>query len=249
MPSLQKFQSNVARHVKLMDKNLCASLIRHEHIVTTRAKAKRAQAKIEKFLSDTMHQQKQLQGDLAYKLENVTALKFLQPPDRAEIGSKVLDELVKRYPNRLTGFTRIIKLEPRLGEDKAPMSVLELVDSEYEIKFWYTAKIVARLQLQGLVLDDITQVNVDKLTKLRTNGVEIFEEAVKTCKETFFKNDPLTDEVTDVKIKKSLENKPNLDFHGGSRVGEFTRSKKHPTIPRAERAVLELPKSPFLAKV
>ena len=79
-----------------------------------------------------------------------------------ECGLKVLEEIVERYPKRQTGFTRIIKLEPRLGEDKAPMSVIELVDSNYEIKFWYTAKTVARLELQGIELDDLTELNIKK---------------------------------------------------------------------------------------
>ena len=65
------------------------------------------------------------------------------------------------------------------------MSVIELVDSNYEIKLWYTAKTVARLELQGIELDDITELNIKKLTQYRVNGEQVFREAVETCKKNF----------------------------------------------------------------
>lgn len=248
MPSLQKFHANVARHVKLMDKNLCANLIRHEYIVTGRTKAKRSQQKIERFLSRAIHEDKQMTGkDEEFKLKNNKAFSYLQPPDKREVGSKIINELVGRYPERTHGFTRIIKLEPRLGEDKAPMSVLELVDSEYEIKFWYTAKIVARLELQELQLDDLTNHMVHKLTKLRPDGPNKFREAVDTAKVEFFKYDVEAGEVKDEEMKKNLENLPkNLEYHGGSMSGKLLMSKKFKTVPRSEPKEVELPKSPFL---
>lgn len=249
MPSLQKFHANVARHVKLMDKNLCANLIRHEYIVTGRTKAKRSQRKIERFLSRAVSENKQmLEKDEEFKLKNNKAFAFLQPPDKQEVGSKVINDLVNRYPKRTHGFTRIIKLEPRLGEDKAPMSVLELVDSEYEIKFWFTAKIVARLELQGLELDDLTKHTVTKLTQYRINGEDKFREAVETAKVEFFKYDPESGEVTDADMKENLKNLPrNLEYNGGSMSGKLLMSKKFNTIPRPEAKKVELPKSPFLS--
>lgn len=247
MPALKKFDANVARHVKLMNKNLCANLIRHEYIVTGRTKAKRAQAKIETFLAKALHHDRSVQDQpLAERFRNNRALNYLQPPDKQEVGTKVLEELSKRYPNRTHGFTRIIKLEPRLGEDKAPMSVLELVDSEFEIKFWYTAKIVARLELQKLPVDALTQHNVDKLTQFRYNGAERFREAVEEAKVEFFKVDPETGAVTSKDAEASLENKPHdLSFYDGS--SKFGASKKLPVKPRGAKPEASIPKSPFLA--
>ena len=137
-------------------------MIRHEYIVTTSAKAKAAQPYIEKFLANTIKQNKNYEAvtNLEDKLKSIKALSYLQPPDRVECGLKMLDDIINRYPQRTHGFTRVIKLEPRLGDDKAPMSVIELVDSNYEIKLWYTAKTVARLELQGIELDDITELNI-----------------------------------------------------------------------------------------
>lgn len=248
MPSLQKHHVNVARHLKLMDKNICANVIRHEYVVTGRTKAKRAQAKLERLIGKALHQNKLAEGSVSERVNTVAALRYLQPPDKVEIGSKVLTELANRYTTRQHGFTRIIKLEPRLGEDKAPMSVLELVDSEFEVKFWYTAKIVARLELQGLAVDDLTQINVNKLTQHRADGEAKFREAVETCKVRFFDYDPERGEVTSDAARQNLANLPrNLDLHGGKLSGTLVASKKFPTKPRpAAGDAVVLPPSPFL---
>lgn len=248
MPSLQKFHANVARHVNLMDKNICANLIRNEYVVTTRTKAKRAQAKIETFLAQSLKENKTIKEQNTVKrvLKN-RSLNYLQPPDKMEVGTKVINELSKRYPLRKTGFTRIIKLEPRLGNDKAPMSVIELVDSGFEFKWWYTAKIVARLELQGITLDDLTTHNVEKLTNFRENGEEEFRKAVSIAKETFFKANPETGEITDESVLANLENKPeNLEYYGGNLAGTTLVSKKYKTKSRTNQENIELPKSPFL---
>ncbi|QRG38019.1 ribosomal protein L17 [Candidozyma auris] len=248
MPALKKFDANVARHVKSMNKNLCANLIRHEYIVTGRTKAKRAQAKIEAFLGKALHENRQIQDQpLEYRFQNVRALNYLQPPDKKEVGSKVLEELSKRYTNRTHGFTRVTKLEPRLGEDKAPMAILELVDSDFEIKFWYIAKTVARLELQGLPLDPLTQHNVEKLTKLRKDGEERFRNAVKECKVEFFKYDPEEGRVTSPEVETNLRNKPvDSEVQAGVKAPWASKSRLN-TKPRPEKKTVELPKSPFLA--
>lgn len=247
MPALKKFDANVARHVKLMNKNLCANLIRHEYIVTGRTKAKRAQAKIESFLAKALHENEKNQDQsFEQRFASNKALNYLQPPDKKEVGSKVIEELSKRYPKRKHGFTRIIKLEPRLGEDKAPMSVLELVDSEFEIKFWYTAKIVARLELQGLPVDALTQHNVEKLVQFRPEGETSFRRAVEEAKVRFFKYNAETGAVEDPEVAKSLENKPpKMSFY--NKNATFGKSKKFSVKDREAKPAVELPKSPFLA--
>ena len=247
MPSLQKFHANVARHVKLMNKNLCAEIMRHDYIVTGRTKAKRAQPHVERFLANALKANRKMEGtDLQERIQRNQALNYLHPPLRTEIGTRVLEDLAKRYPKRTHGFTRIIKLEPRLGEDKAPMSVLELVDSDYQIKYWYMAKVVARLELQGLPLDDLTAHNVRNLTQYRQDGDQEFRDAVETAKKQFFKVDD-EGNVVDEEIKRNLENKPtNLEFHGGSLAGKLLVSKKYPTVQRPSKEEVEVPQSPFL---
>ncbi|KAK6203004.1 ribosomal protein L17 [Scheffersomyces amazonensis] len=252
MPSLQKFHAQVARHNKSMMKNLCANLIRNEAIITTKSKAMKAQAKIEKFLHEALENERAFNAkekplDIKDRLAINKAFRYLQPPDKEEVGSKIINELSKRYPNRKTGFTRIIKLERRLGDDKAPMALIELVDSPIEFKFWYQAKVVARLELQNLPLDDLTSHNVKKLTKERENGEEEFRNAVETCKREFFKYDTESKEFLDPEIEEQIKNIPtNLEYYGGDLVGKVLVSKKHPTKPRFKKEI-ELPPSPFLA--
>lgn len=260
----------------MMDRNLCANLIRHEHIVTGRAKAKRAQAKIEQFLAKALHQNRQLAGQpLEKRLADVRALSFLQVPDRQECGTKVLDDLSQRFVNRTHGFTRIIKLERRLGDDKAEMSCLELVDSELEVKFWYVAKIVARLELQGLPIDELTQQNVKKLTQLRVNGEQRFRDAVEEAKTAFFEDDvekikklaESGEPVSVDSIEESVDLAAIVDdwpAHLQQRTKwgtflhnkptelfarmalKFAHSKKYPVVPRPTKVEVTIPKSPFL---
>lgn len=243
MPALKKFDANVVRHVRLMNKNLCANLIRHDYIVTGKTKAKRAQAEIERFLGRALHQNKKLKSEpLELRLQSVKALTYLQVPDRSEIGSKVLEELSKRYPHRKHGFTRVTKLERRLGEDKAEMAILELVDLDYEIKFWYTAKIVARLELQKRAVDPLTQQNVKKLTQLRPNGEEAFRAAVDEAKTEFFKFDKESEAVESDDVRENLKHFP-VNKEGQAPWGRTPRY----AVKSRERKQIELPKSPFLA--
>lgn len=245
---MKKFDANVSRHVKLMNKNLCANLIRHDYIVTGRTKAKRAQAEIELFLGKVFHENRQLSDKSTEdKLKTIKAFKFLQEAEREEIGSKVLEELSLRYPERTHGFTRVTKLEPRLGEDKADMAILELVDSEFEIKFWYIAKTVARLELQGLEVDPLTQHNVQKLTQFRSDGEQQFREAVEKAKIEFFKYDPEEGAVTSEEAKANLQNKPMLTDDFGNKRTTWIRSQKYEVKPRQEKKDAKIPPPPTVA--
>ena len=103
-----------AAHQKSMKANLVASLIAAEGIVTTEAKAKALRPIAEKVIT------KAKKGGL-HNHRNV--VKFLR--DR-EMASKLFDEIGPRYEDRAGGYTRIIKLGPRQG-DNAPMARIELV--------------------------------------------------------------------------------------------------------------------------
>lgn len=101
-------------HQKSMLANLVASLIAAEAITTTEAKAKALRPVAEKVIT------KAKKGGL-HNHRNV--VKFLR--DR-EMASKLFDEIGPRYEDRSGGYTRIIKLGPRQG-DNAPMARIELV--------------------------------------------------------------------------------------------------------------------------
>lgn len=103
-----------SQHQKLMMANLVASLIAAEAITTTEAKAKALRPIAEKMIT------KARKGGLH---NHRLVVKFLG--DR-EMASKLFDEIGPRYEDRPGGYTRIIKLGPRHG-DNAAMARIELV--------------------------------------------------------------------------------------------------------------------------
>ena len=101
-------------HRMALYRNLVADLLRHEKIVTTEAKAKEAGPMAEKMI--TLGKQGKLHG-------RRQALAFLG--DKQVVG-KLFSEIGPRYADVSGGYTRIVKLGPRLG-DGAPVAQLELV--------------------------------------------------------------------------------------------------------------------------
>jgi large subunit ribosomal protein L17 len=103
-----------ASHQKAMMANLAASLFAAEGIVTTEAKAKALRPVAEKLITKArkggVHQHRLI-------------VSFLR--DR-EIASKLMDDIGPRYTERPGGYTRILKLGTRPG-DNAPMARIELV--------------------------------------------------------------------------------------------------------------------------
>lgn len=120
-------------------------------------------------------------------LATATSLAQADVFKHGQILPKLFGELKDRYANRAGGFTRVLRLEPRLG-DNAPQSIVELVDGGREMKFWLTARIVARLEQQGLEIDELTKFNVQQLIKLRHNGEEEFRTLVERMKVEFYQN-------------------------------------------------------------
>ena len=102
-------------HRKSLMRNLSCQLIEHKRIVTTLAKAKALRIFVEPLLTkskeDTTHQRRML---FSY-LQNKEAIKELY------------DVVSAKIADRPGGYTRIIKLERRLG-DAADMAMIELVD-------------------------------------------------------------------------------------------------------------------------
>ena len=102
-------------HRKAMFKNMSVSLIEHELIRTTVAKAKELRGKVERLIT------------LA-KVDSVAnrRLAFSRLRDRDAV-TKLFTEIGPRYASRPGGYTRVLKCGFRTG-DKAPMAYIELVD-------------------------------------------------------------------------------------------------------------------------
>jgi large subunit ribosomal protein L17 len=102
-------------HRKAMLANMASSLIQHKRITTTLAKAKALRGYVEPLLTksknDTTHSRR-------------TVFSYLQDKDTVNI---LFREVAEKIANRPGGYTRIVKLENRLG-DNAEMAIIELVD-------------------------------------------------------------------------------------------------------------------------
>ena len=113
--------NKTSSHRKAMFMNMSNSLIKHEQITTTLPKAKELKRFVEKII--TLGKK----GDLESRRK---AISILQDQKMAK---KTFDVLAVRYKERNGGYTRIIKLGNRFG-DNAPTAVIELVDRDEDAK-------------------------------------------------------------------------------------------------------------------
>ena len=101
--------------------NMSNALIKHEQITTTLPKAKELRPFVEKVV--TLGKK----GDLSSRRK---AMSILQDE---KMTKKIFDKIANRYMERNGGYTRIIKLGNRYG-DNAPTAVIELVDRDENAK-------------------------------------------------------------------------------------------------------------------
>ena len=108
-------------HRKALLMNLSNSLIKHEQITTTLSKAKELRPFVEKII--TLGKK----GDLVSRRK---AIAILQDQKNTK---KIFDVISERYKERSGGYTRIIKVGNRFG-DNAPTAIIELVDRDENAK-------------------------------------------------------------------------------------------------------------------
>ncbi|MEO6593985.1 MAG: 50S ribosomal protein L17 [Planctomycetota bacterium] len=107
--------NRTSAHRQAMLRNMCNSLITHEAIKTTLPKAKELRRVVEPLITLAKV------GTLANR-----RLAFNRLRDR-DMVTKLFGELGPRYQARPGGYTRILKMGFRIG-DNAPMAFVELVD-------------------------------------------------------------------------------------------------------------------------
>jgi large subunit ribosomal protein L17 len=101
----------------MMMRNLVTSLLLYEKIITTAAKAKELRSVAEKMVTLAKREDLQARRQAAEVLNDDKALK------------KLFDTIGARYRDRSGGYTRITKLDYRMG-DGAPLAAIELVGAE-----------------------------------------------------------------------------------------------------------------------
>src|SRR5881227_2110334 len=102
-------------HERLMLANLATSLFEHDRITTTEAKAKRLRPLAERLITFAKR------GDLHARRQVMTVIR-----DK-DVVHKLFAEIGPKFATRPGGYTRIVKVGPRKG-DNAPMALIELVE-------------------------------------------------------------------------------------------------------------------------
>ena len=116
----RKLQRTGAHRIAMF-RNMSASLIKHEQITTTVAKAKELRPYVEKLITLAKR------GGLANRRLAMSRLM-----DDTQL-VKLFDVLAERYNDRNGGYTRIIKAGIR-ASDAAPIAIIEFVDRDVDAK-------------------------------------------------------------------------------------------------------------------
>ena len=123
--------NRTSAHRKALLMNLSNALLKHEQITTTLPKAKELRPFVEKIISLGK------KGDLHARKKANSLLR-----DEKNI-KRIFDVFSKRYKDRNGGYTRIVKLGNRYG-DNAPTAVIELVDRDIEAKGKDSGPVIAK---------------------------------------------------------------------------------------------------------
>ncbi|NOY14063.1 MAG: 50S ribosomal protein L17 [Deltaproteobacteria bacterium] len=117
-------------HRQHMMRNMVTSFFEYEKLTTTVTRAKELRKLVDKMISLGKR------GDLHARRQ---ALQVIRDP---KVVGKLFEMIAPRYQERPGGYTRIIKLENRQG-DNAPMSIIELVEEEFTPKTKNAAPVAA----------------------------------------------------------------------------------------------------------
>ncbi len=111
----------VTKHRRAMFRNMATDLFRHESITTTDTRAKEIRRVAEKMITLAK------KGTLQARRQ---AAAFIKDKD---VLKKLFSELAEKYKDRPGGYTRIIKMGYRKG-DNAPLSLIEIVQEDFKPK-------------------------------------------------------------------------------------------------------------------
>ncbi|KAM3074658.1 54S ribosomal protein L8, mitochondrial [Clarireedia jacksonii] len=153
-------------HRQALLRNLVTSLFQHESISTTYPKAREAQKLAEKLVT---------LGKRNTEASRRRAMSIFYNPH--ELVPKLFGPIRERYASRPGGYTRVLRIEP-LKQDQAPSAILELVDGPKDMRFAMTARTVGRLRDQGKQLNEMTKINIAKVTRFKPGGEASLEEMI-----------------------------------------------------------------------
>lgn len=179
--------SRTKPHRMALMRNLASQLFQYELVVSTTPKLKEAQRYAEKIITIA----KRARKDPAKHIPELQSRLYLSG-DNSKLLNKLLNDIAGRYEQRNGGYTRLMKLEPRLG-DRAPSSTLELVDKVVagsggnlqrgNMKLWLNIKAVMYAKSQNKDVSENTTRNLVKMSKVR--GMQDFLADVSLIHKTF----------------------------------------------------------------
>jgi len=194
-------------HKWSMLRNMVSSLVEHERIVTTEAKAKELRHLADQMI--TLAKKGQPTPMTSSKDTSVTIktpgelLHHRRRASRVVRGdwnvTKLFEVLGPRYRFREGGYTRVMKLAQKRAGDNAPMAVIEYVDRPGEIR---AARPPAALALLDPELSPMEGVE----EALRTMGIAPIGELVSKDEER-----AIEDEIRHEVVEKSDDNKESLE--------------------------------------
>lgn len=168
---LARHLSRTKPHRDALMKNLCSQLLQHGTINSTTPKLKEAQRYAERII--TIAKNGVRSGKPEACIPELQSRLFLSG-DNAHLLKKLFDDIVPRYMERSGGYTRVLKLEPRIG-DRAPQGVLELVDTPVQnaegellrgnLKLWLLTKSCME---SGNEIPELTLKNLKKMTAFKS---------------------------------------------------------------------------------
>lgn len=132
----RKLQRTSSHRAALL-RNMAASLIKHEQITTTTAKARELRPYVEKLITLAKR------GGLSNR-----RLAHARLLDDTQL-TKLFDVLAERYAGREGGYTRIIKAGIR-ASDAAPIAIIELVDRDVAAKGQDSGPVVTEDEYEGV---------------------------------------------------------------------------------------------------
>ena len=117
--------SRPASHRNALVKNLARNVFESGSIITTSAKAKVAQSLVERVLSKAKEASTTADASRKMALSRDINRNFHD----SKLTAKIVNELAPKYSNKVSGFTRVLKIGFRRG-DAAELSLLQLIPTE-----------------------------------------------------------------------------------------------------------------------
>lgn len=111
-------------------RGLAINLVMEEKIKTTKVRARQVASFVERMITKA-------------KKNNLASRKALASLLSPKAGKKLAESVAPRFKNRNGGYTRVIKIGPRV-HDGAPMAMVELLDSPAQIQSDAVKKDVAK---------------------------------------------------------------------------------------------------------